>query len=169
MEVNDPDFALESATHAQPQARELCKIAALNANFLPNAPVSELIGKSSHVKAPRESQCGALSHEQSYSDESPEDLEKSTEWIFLYRTFSSVSCPFQVQQYSKLLRPPGPGRFFVPVPSPARAHSAQWLIPIWAAVAEYFHFEVLNSGAGELLPARTGLPNAPASSEFINV
>ena len=39
MEVNDPDFALESANHAQPQAREFCKITALNANFLPNAPV----------------------------------------------------------------------------------------------------------------------------------
>ena len=49
MKVYGPDFALESATHAQPQARELCKIAALNANFLPNAVVSELIGKSSHV------------------------------------------------------------------------------------------------------------------------
>ena len=64
----------------------------------------------------------------------------------------------------------GPGSFFVPVPSPAMiAHSAQWLIRIWAAVAEYFQFGVLNSGAGELLPARTGLPNAPASIEFINV
>ena len=38
MEVNDPDFALESATHAQPRARELCKTAALIANLLPNAP-----------------------------------------------------------------------------------------------------------------------------------
>ena len=53
----------------------------------------------------------------------------------------------------------GPCSFFVPVPSPARAHSAQWLIPIWAAVAEYFQFGVLNSGAGELFPARTGSPN----------
>ena len=89
MEVNDPDFALESATHAQPQARELCKIAALNANFLPNAPVSELIGKSSHVNAPQESQYGtASSHEQSDSDESMEDLEKSTEWILTWVTLS---------------------------------------------------------------------------------
>ena len=83
MEVNDPDFALESATDAQPRAKELCKIASLIANLLPNAPVSELMGKSSHVNAPRESQyCAASSHEQSDSDESLEDLEKSTEWIF---------------------------------------------------------------------------------------
>ena len=59
MEVNDPAFALESATHAHPRAREFCKIAALIANLLPNAPVSELIGKSSHVNAPLESQYGS--------------------------------------------------------------------------------------------------------------
>ena len=42
-----------------------------------------MIGKLSHVNAPRESQYGAASsHEQSNSDESLEDLEKSTEWIF---------------------------------------------------------------------------------------
>ena len=63
----------------------------------------------------------------------------------------------------------GPGSFFVSVPSPARAHNAQWLIPIWAAVAEYLQFGVPYSGAGELLAKRTGLPNAPDSSEFINV
>ena len=55
------NFALESATHAQPRARELCKIAALIANLPPNAPVSELIGKSSHVNAPQESQYSAAS------------------------------------------------------------------------------------------------------------
>ena len=32
--------------------------------------------------APRESQCGASSHGQSDTDESLENLEKSTEWIF---------------------------------------------------------------------------------------
>ena len=37
-----------------------------------------------------ESQCGASFHEQPDSDESPEDLEKSTEWIFQgYLFFSS--------------------------------------------------------------------------------
>ena len=73
MEVNDPDFALESATHAQPQARELCKITALNANFLPNTPVPESMGILSHVNAPQESQCCTSSHE-SDLDESLEDL-----------------------------------------------------------------------------------------------
>ena len=63
----------------------------------------------------------------------------------------------------------GPCSFFVLVPSPARAHPAQWHIPIWAALAEYFRFGVLNSGAGEPLPARTRLPNAPALSEFIEL
>ena len=83
MEVNDPDLdAFESATRAQLRARELGKIGALIPNLRPNAPVPEAMGKSSHENAPRESQCGASSHEQSDSDESPEDLEKSTEWIF---------------------------------------------------------------------------------------
>ena len=49
------------------------------------------------------------------------------------------------------------------VPSSARASRAQWHIPIWAAAADYFQFEVLTFGLGELLPARTGLPTAPAS------
>ena len=57
MGVDGPVFALESATHAQSRARESRKIAALIANFQPNTPVSELIGKSSHDNAPRESQC----------------------------------------------------------------------------------------------------------------
>ena len=35
MKVNGPDFALQSATHAQPRARELGKITALIANLLP--------------------------------------------------------------------------------------------------------------------------------------
>ena len=83
MEVNDPDFASESATHAQPLAREFCKITSSIANLLPNAPVSELIGKSIHVNAPQESQyCAVSSYKHSDSDESWEDLEKSTEWIF---------------------------------------------------------------------------------------
>ena len=83
MEVNNPDLvAFESATRAQLRARELGKIGALIPNLRPNAPVPEAMGKSSHENAPRESQCGASSHEQSDSDESPEDLEKSTEWIF---------------------------------------------------------------------------------------
>ena len=84
MEVDDPDLdAFESATRAQLRARELGKIGALIPNLRPNAPVPEAMGKSSHENAPRESQCGASSHEQSDSDESPpEDLEKSTEWIF---------------------------------------------------------------------------------------
>ena len=70
--------ALESSSRAQLRARELGKIASLIPNLRPNAPVPESIGKSSHENAPRESQCGASSHEQSDSDESPEDLEKST-------------------------------------------------------------------------------------------
>ena len=82
MEVNDPDLdAFESATHAQLRARELGKIGALIPNLLPNAPVPEAVGKSSHENA-RESQCCTSSHEQPDSDESPEDLEKFTEWIF---------------------------------------------------------------------------------------
>ena len=80
MEVDGPDFALESATHAQPRAKASGKITALIANLLPNAPVSELIGKSSHVNAPREYQYGAAPcHQQSDLDESPEDFKKSTE------------------------------------------------------------------------------------------
>ena len=63
-------------------SRELGKIGALIPNLRPNAPVPAAMGKSSHENAPRESQCGASSHEQSDSDESPEDLENSTEWIF---------------------------------------------------------------------------------------
>ena len=83
MEVNNPDLvAFESATRAQLRARELGKIGALIPNLRPNAPVPEAMEKSSHENAPRESQCGASSHEQSDSDKSPEDLEKSTEWIF---------------------------------------------------------------------------------------
>ena len=83
MEVDDSDLdAFESATRAQLRARELGKIEAFIPNLLPNAPVPEAMGKSSHENAPRESQCGTSSHEQSDSDESPEDLEKSTEWIF---------------------------------------------------------------------------------------
>ena len=66
------------ATRAQIRARELGKIEALIPNLRPNAPVPEAMGKSSHENA----LCGASSHEQSYSDESPEDLEISTEWIF---------------------------------------------------------------------------------------
>ena len=82
MEVDDSDLdAFESATRAQLRARELAKIGALIPNLRPNAPVPQAMGKSSHENA-RESQCGASSHEQSDSDESPEDLEKSTEWIF---------------------------------------------------------------------------------------
>ena len=90
MEVNNPDLvAFESATRAQLRARELGKIGALIPNLLPNAPVSELIGKSSHVNAPPESQySAAVSDEQSDSDESLEDLEKSTEWIFQGYLFS---------------------------------------------------------------------------------
>ena len=83
MEVNDPDLdAFESATCAQLRARELGKIEAFIPNLRPNAPVPEAMGKSSHENAPRESQCCASSHEQSDLDESQEDLEKSTEWIF---------------------------------------------------------------------------------------
>ena len=79
MEVNDPDLdAFETATRAQLRARELGKIEALIPNLRPNAPVPEAMGKSSHENTPRESQCGTSSHEQSDSDESLEDLEKST-------------------------------------------------------------------------------------------
>ena len=75
---------------AQLRARELGKIKAFIPNLRPNAPVPKSMGISSHDNAPRESQCGASSHEQSDSDESPEDLEKSTEWIFQgYLFFSS--------------------------------------------------------------------------------
>ena len=80
IEVNGPDLhAFESATHAQLRAREQGKIEALIPNLLPNAPVPESMGISSRDNAPRESQCGASSHEQSDSNESPEDLEKSRE------------------------------------------------------------------------------------------
>ena len=61
------------------------KIAALIPNLGPNAPVwdvPESIRKPSHDNAPREFQCGTSSHEQFDSDESQEDLEKSTERIF---------------------------------------------------------------------------------------
>ena len=64
------------------RAREFGKIEALIPNLLPNSPVPEVMGKSSHENAPQEYQCRASSHKQSDSDESPEDLEKSTEWIF---------------------------------------------------------------------------------------
>ena len=83
MEVNDPDLdTFESATRAQLRAREFGKIGALIPNLRPNAPVPVAMGKSRHETAPRESQCGTSSHEQSDLDESQEDLEKSTEWIF---------------------------------------------------------------------------------------
>ena len=90
MEVDDLGLdAFESATHAQLRSRELGKIKAFIPNLRrPNALVPESKGISSHDNAPRESQCGPLSHEQSDLDESPENLEKYTEWIF---TFSSVS------------------------------------------------------------------------------
>ena len=54
--------ALESASHAQLQATELGKIAALMPYFRPNAPVPESIGELSHDYAPQEHQCGASSH-----------------------------------------------------------------------------------------------------------
>ena len=83
MEVDDPDLdAFGSATRAQLRAREIGKIEALIPNLRSNAPVPEAMGKSSLENAPRESQCGTSSHEQSDLDESPEDLERSTEWIF---------------------------------------------------------------------------------------
>ena len=82
-EVNDTDLdAFEPATHAQLQAGELGKIKAFIPNLEPNAPVPESMGKSSHNNAPLESQCSASSHKQSDSDDSLEDLKKSTEWIF---------------------------------------------------------------------------------------
>ena len=81
MKVYGPDFALESATHAQPQARELGKIKVLVPNLQPNAPVPEDMGKSSHENSPLESQCHASSHKQSEMDKSLEDLEKSTKWV----------------------------------------------------------------------------------------
>ena len=40
------------------------------------------ISESSHDNAQRESQCCTSSHEQPDLEESREDLEKSTEWIF---------------------------------------------------------------------------------------
>ena len=83
MDVNDPDLdAFESANHAQLRARESGKIEALIPNLPPNAPVPESMEKSSHENAPRESQCGASSHEQSDSDESPEDLENPQNGFF---------------------------------------------------------------------------------------
>ena len=86
-EVNDTDLdAFEPATHAQLQARELGKIKAFIPNLQLNARVyalvSESMGKSSHNNAPPESQCSASSHKQFDSDDSLEDLKKSTEWIF---------------------------------------------------------------------------------------
>ena len=95
MEVNDPDLdAFESASRAQLRARESGKIEAFIPNLQPNAPVPdsdpESMGISSHDTAPLESPCGASSHEQSDSDESPEHLENSTEGIFQgYVIFSS--------------------------------------------------------------------------------
>ena len=71
-----------------------------------------------------------------------------------------VSWQFQVLQHSKNCF--CPCSFFVPVPSPARAHRAQWHISFWAAVADHFQFWVQNCGAGELLPAKTWLPNTTA-------
>ena len=68
MEVDDPDLdAFESTTRASAQLRdrELGKIAALITNLLLNASGPESIRKSSHDNSPRESQCGASSHEQS--------------------------------------------------------------------------------------------------------
>ena len=83
MKVDDPDSdAFESATYAQLRARELGKIEAFIPNLRPNDPVPESMGISSNDNASRESQRCASSHEQSESDESLEDLEKSTEWIF---------------------------------------------------------------------------------------
>ena len=105
MDVDDPDLdALASATCSQLRARELGKIKAFRARELgkikafipnpwPNAPVPESIGISSQDNAPRESRCGASSHEQSDSDESREDLEKSIEWILKgYLFFNSDGC-----------------------------------------------------------------------------
>ena len=92
MQVDDPDLdAFESANGTQLRARELGKIEAVILNLWPNAPVPESMGISSHDNAPRESQCCASSHEQSDLDESPDDLEKSTERIFHKMDFSRVS------------------------------------------------------------------------------
>ena len=53
IEVDGPDFeATVSATHAQLQSRKLGKIASLISNSLPNAPVLDSMGKSSHNNAP---------------------------------------------------------------------------------------------------------------------
>ena len=73
-----------------------------------------------------------------------ESIQRSLRFLGRFKSSSTQNCF-------------GPGSFFVPVPSPARAYSAQWLISIWAAVAEYFHFGVLNSGAGELLGGPSSL------------
>ena len=94
--VDGPDIdALESSTHAHLQARALREIAGLILNFgqtllsikqkiKPQVPTTMLLN------ALRESQCCSSSHEQSDSDESPEDLEESTEWNFQgYLFFSS--------------------------------------------------------------------------------
>ena len=72
--------ALKSATRAQLQAKILCKTSIFIPTLRAYDPVPESIRKSSHDCAPRQFQSGESSHEQSDSDESPDDLEKSTEW-----------------------------------------------------------------------------------------
>ena len=82
MEVDGPDKdAWEPANRSQIRARELGKIAELISNLRSNASVSESTGKLSHDYTPKESQWRIISR-QSDLNESSENLEKSTEWIF---------------------------------------------------------------------------------------
>ena len=82
MEVDGPDKdAWESAYRSQIRARELGKIAELISNLRSNASVSESTGKLSHDYTPKGFQWRIISR-QSDLNESSENLEKSTEWIF---------------------------------------------------------------------------------------
>ena len=84
----------------------------------------------------------------------------------IYQIFSSIFRPLQVKLHSKKIAL-AQAVSSLPVPSSARAISTHWHILIWTAAADYFQFEVLNYGAGELIPARTGLLNPPASTNSL--
>ena len=69
------------------QARELGEIETFFPNLLPNTPVPELMGKSSHENAPRESKCCKSSHEQSDSDESPDETYEAEIWAVVEQQY----------------------------------------------------------------------------------
>ena len=79
-------------------------------NLLPNALVPEAMGKSSHENAPQESQSCASSHKQSDSDESTEEFEKSTAWIFQGYLFFCSDQWLTDETYEALYLPLGSGQ-----------------------------------------------------------